>query len=67
MVHPLDLRLYEAHLNGQPPGCLHGDGDETGDGICQGEVENNVVNIGPASDGLPGGMLAGRHQGDGVQ
>ena len=67
MVHPLDILLYEAYLNEKSPGCLHGDGDETGDGICQGEVENKVVNICPASDGRPGGMLAGRHQGDRVQ
>ena len=42
-------------------------GDEAGDGISQGEVEDKVVNIGPASNGRPGGVLASCHQGDGVQ
>ena len=67
LPYNLDLRQYKVHLNGQPPCCLHGDGDETGDCISQGQVEDKVVNIGPASDGRPGGVLASCHQGDGVQ
>ena len=35
-------------LYGQPPQRLHGQGDEADDGVGQGEVEHEVVNIGAA-------------------
>ena len=42
------LRLT-AHPNRGSPDGLHGQGDEAGDGVRQGEVEHQVVNIGPGS------------------
>ena len=45
-------RRYEglrwSDLEGGPPDCLHGEGDEAGDGISDGEVIHQIVNIGPA-------------------
>ena len=38
-----------AHPNGRPPDGLHGQGDEAGDGVGQGEVEHQVVHVGPGS------------------
>ena len=33
---------------GGPPGCLHGEGDEGGDGVRHGQMEYKIVNIRPA-------------------
>ena len=57
----------EAHPYKQSPEALHGDGDVGGDGVCYGEVEHKVVNIGSAPDVRPARLLPGRHQGNGVQ
>ena len=38
----------QAYLNDQSPGCLHGHRDEGDDGVCQGQVEDQVVHVGPA-------------------
>ena len=40
-------QISATHPNGGSPDCLHGEGDEGGDGVCHGEVEHKVVNISP--------------------
>ena len=55
------------HPYEESPEGLHGHGDVGGDGVCQGEVEDKVVNIGPAPHIRPGRLLAGGHQGHRVQ
>ena len=35
-------------LNGQPPDGLHGEDDEADDGVRHGQVEDKVVDVGPA-------------------
>ena len=55
------------YLNEQSPCCLHGHGDEAGDGVRHSQVEDKVVHIGPAPDVRPAGLLAGCHQGHGVE
>ena len=42
------LSMYN-YLNSSSPGCLHGEGDEAGDGVRYGQVEDKVVNICTAS------------------
>ena len=58
----MNYYLYE-----ESPGCLHGHGDEAGDGVGHGQVEDKVVHIGPAPDVRPAGLLAGCQQGHGVE
>jgi hypothetical protein len=38
------------HLNSSSPDCLHGEGDEAGDGVRDGQVEHKVVHICTASE-----------------
>ena len=54
-------------LNEKSPCCLHGHGDEAGDGVSQDEMEDKEVNIGPAPDVRPAGLFAGCQQGHGVE
>ena len=39
------------------PDGLHGEGDEAGDGVGQGQVEHDVVNISPRSENHPTAMI----------
>ena len=41
--------VSESHPNGGSPDCLHGDGDEAGDGVCQGQMEHQEVDVCAAS------------------
>ena len=41
-----------SHPNGGSPDSLHGDGDEAGDGVCQGQVKHQEVDVGAASENL---------------
>ena len=59
--------MMNYYLQCQFPECLHGHGDEAGDAVRQGEVEHKEVDVGPTPDVWPGGLLAGCHQGHGVQ
>ena len=43
------LLISGNHLNSGSPGRLHGEGDEAGDGVRYGQVEDKVVHIGTAS------------------
>ena len=54
-------------LYGQPPQGLHRQRDEADDGVGQGEVEHQVVDIGPGLCGWQRRFLAGDNQGDAVQ
>ena len=47
------------HLDDVSPHCLHGHRDEADDGIGEGEVEDQVVHVGPAHQIYPGGGGAG--------
>ena len=45
----VDLNIVQNyHLKCQSPECLHGHGDEAGDGVRHGQMEYKVVNIRPA-------------------
>ena len=51
LQHLKHLRHHQHHLhhlNEHPPSGLHGHGDERDDGVRGGEVEHQVVHIGPA-------------------
>ena len=39
-----------ADLDGGPPDGLHGQGDEAGDGVRDGEVVHQVVHVSPHSE-----------------
>ena len=41
-----------SHPNCGFPDCLHGDGDEAGDGVCKGQVKHQEVDVGAASNNL---------------
>ena len=38
-----------SHPDGGSPDGLHGDGDEAGDGVCQGQMEHQEVDVCAAS------------------
>ena len=40
------LHVLVPHLDCPPPDCLHGQSDEAGDGVSQGQVVDKVVDIG---------------------
>ena len=44
-----------SHPDGGSPDCLHGDGDEAGDGVCHGQMEHQEVDVGAASKNLKKG------------
>ena len=50
----LEHHRHQDHLNDDPPAGLHGHGDEGDDGVRDGEVEHQVVNICTASQILSG-------------
>ena len=57
------------HLNKQPPGSLHGHGDEADDGIGHREMKHEVVDVCPLRDAASCRMrfFPRGYQGKGVQ
>ena len=49
--------LYSIYPYGCSPSGLHGKGDKAGDGIGNSEVENQIVNVGPAPDNEKQGIF----------